>query len=113
MEKELKEKLALYKETLYNHWCRITNNKETINDFNKYEDYLRNCLNTSLRILVGNDAIQKSTTKFNNAIEEIVNTKGRKFYEGKLNAIKVIENDNGYALVTDYIDDKIEASIVC
>ena len=115
MNKDLEEKLSLYKDSIYNEWCRITNNKNTIEKYEEYIKYLRESLNTSLRILVGNDKIQKSLSKFNYALEEIINLKGNKFHDGVLNAIKVIEGDNpdDYIIVADYIDDNVEAALVC
>lgn len=114
--KEIEEKLKMYKEPLYGKWCRISNNKETINKLEDYIEYLRNSLDTPLKILIGNDSIEKNSEDFIKAKEALIKYKGEQFYEGTLNAFKVIEDpeeSGNYLLIADYIDDNIEADIIC
>ena len=114
MEKDLEEKLSMYKDTLFGHYCKITNNKNSINNYDEYKKYLRDSLNVSLRILIGNDRIHTARDIFEDSINKIIELEGENFFEGRKNAIKVSKSEiYEYILETDFIDDTVKASIVC
>lgn len=114
MEKDLEQKLSAYKDTLFDHYCKITNNKNSIRNYDEYKKYLRDSLNVSLRILIGNDRLHTARKSFEDTVNEIIELEGKNFFECKKNAIKVSESEMyGYKLETDLIDNTVEASIVC
>lgn len=113
---DIEEKLKLYKEPLYGRWCRISNNKNTISELKDYIEYLEESIYVPMRILVGNDSFEKNKEYFIKAKESLIKDKSEQFYEGSLNAFKIIEDpikEGKFLIIADYIDNNIECDIIC